>query len=458
MNRYLPLIALLFLGSLLNAQPDDKKKKDPGLPDGLKALQHPDASVRYRAVETLGKLGATAKFAIPELREALKDKNAAVRVKVAEALWKIEQPPASVVLPVLMSAMTEKDQRVRAQAPPVIALLGTKAKPAVPLLVAALKDSYVDVKLAAITALGDLGPVAKDAVGPLLDLADDADFFLLEPFVGAALGNLGDSVTPTLAKALRGKSADRRRVAAYALGSMGAAAEPAAGELAKALKNNEPATRKLAARALGRIGPKAMPTLPQLEAALADKDVTVRIEAALATFLISNALKHVGVLVKALEEESVAVREAACQALAAMKSGARVAVDPVAKLLGDKELRIRAIITLGEIGPDARKTVPTLTKLLTDKDSEAQLWSAYALWQITGETKESLPLLEKMLGSELHDNQAIQLITNMGPAARDALPTLVAIYREEENLSFRQALAVAIKKIDPESAKKLGIR
>jgi hypothetical protein len=63
-----------------------------------------------------------------------------------------------------------------------------------------------------------------------------------------------------------------------------------------------------------------------------------------------------------------------------------------------------------------------------------------------------------MLGSELYDKQAIQLIGEMGKAAASLMPSLVSMYREDDDASFRQAVGVAIKKIDPEAAKKLGIR
>jgi HEAT repeat protein len=454
------LLLLLLLGPLMQAQEkgDPKKKKAQPL-DGLKALQHPDARVRYRAAQTLAELGPLGKFAALELREALKDKNAFVRVKVAEALWKIEQTPAPILLPVLLDALKDKDAGVRAAAPPVIALLGTKAKGALPALKEALKDKEFDVKLAAIAALGDLGPVAKDSAGDLLALTTDKSFFLLEPFVGAALGNLGDSVVPALITALAEKSPERRRVAAYALGSMGPAAAPAAAALAKVLQYDDPATRQHAVRALGRIGPDAKPELPQLEKILADPEVSLRIEAALATWFITGEAKHTDVLVKALMDKSANVKDAACRALAAMKGGARQAVGPVADLLDDKDLRLRAIITLGEIGPPAPQPIETkLVKLLDDKDAEIQLWSAFALWQLSGDAKRSLKVINETLGAEKQYTQSIILLGEMGKAAESLLPTLVSLYREEDIASDRQALAVAIKKIDPKLAQKLGIK
>jgi len=321
-----------------------------------------------------------------------------------------------------------------------------------------LHDKDFDVKVAAITALGDLGPVAKDRAGALLDLSKERDFFLLEPFVGAALSNLGDGALPVLTQALADPSPDQRRVAAYALGSMGPKAAPAAAQLAKALSSDDAAIRTLAARALGRIGAEAKMTLPQLEMSLKDKVAAVRIEAALATWLISGEAKHIAVLIQSLNDESVGVRENACQALAVMKASAKDAVEPIAKLLNDKDLRLRAIMTLGEIGPPAQRILPDLSRLMRDRDSDTQLWSAFAFWQIGGETKDTLKVLEALLGTETHYAPTIRVLGDMGPAAQSMLPTLVALYREEDVAADRQALAAAIKKIDPKAALKLGIK
>jgi HEAT repeat protein len=458
-HQCLPLLLMILITPSLAAQQgDDPKKKTDGapMPEGLKALQHPDAKVRYRAAQTLAELGPLAKFAAPELRELLKDKNAYVRVKAAEALWKIEKTPAPVLLPVLLDALKDKEAGVRALAPPVVALLGTKAKPALPLLVQLLRDKELDVKLSAIAALGELGPVAKESVKDLLALTADKEFFLLEPFVGAALANLGDSVLPTLAKALADANADRRRVAAYALGSMGQNASPVADDLARALKAEDAATRMLAARALGKIGPEAQKCLGQLEAALTDKEAAMRIEVALATWQITGKATHTEVIVKALADESVSVREAACQALGTMK--AKDAVAPLTKLLKDKDLRLRAIMTLGEIGPAADKALGELKKGLTDKDLESAAWSAFAVWQISGQSQETLPVLKNSLATEAHYNLSIRLLGEMGDAAQSVLPTLVALYREEENVNDRRTLAAAIKKIDAKAAMKLGIK
>jgi HEAT repeat protein len=448
-------VPLLFV-SVLPAEDGKDKKTGQPMVDGLKALKHPDATVRYRAIQTLIGLGPVAKFAVPDLREMLEDKHPQVRVKACEALWKIDKTPTSTLLPVLLVAIKDKDPNTRALVPPVIALFGAKANTAA--LIETLSDKEINVKLSAIVALGDLGPVAKGAAGPLLDLTADKEFFLLEPFVGAALTNLGDGTIPILTKALAAPAGDRRRVAAYALGSMGPKAAAAATALAKALDHDDPATRQQAARALGKIGPEAKSAIPQLEKTLTDKIPAVRIEAALATWFVLKEPKHVGILINGLDDKSIAVRDNACQALAVMKAGAKDAVDIVSRLLDDKELRLRAIITLGEIGPASKPTAAKLKKLLDDKDGDTQMWSAFALWQITGDAKTTLKVLNQTLGSEGQYTQSIILLGEMGEAAQGMLPTLVALYRDEDIASDRRALANAIKKIDPAGAAKLGIK
>jgi HEAT repeat protein len=460
MKRLLPAVLLLAVIPMSRAQEEKEPKKKDGLPmvDGLKALKHADPKVRYQAAQTLGQLGPVAKFAVPDLREALADKHPLVRVKAAEALWRIEKTSTTILMPVLLAAMKDKEARVRAAAPPVIALFGAKATAGLPALTEALKDKEFEVKLAAIAALGDLGSLAKGQAGALLDLAYEKDFFLVEPFVGAALANMGDGAIPALTKALGEELTDRRRVAAYALGSMGPKAAPAAEALGKALQTGDVGVRIMAARALGKIGPAAKATVPQLEKALESKDADVRIESALATWQITGKPKHVDVLIKSLGDDSAGVRENACYALGVMKAAAKDAVEPVAKLLDDKELRLRAIATLGEIGPPAKSKLPALKKLLDDKDADVQLRSAFAVWQISGDATESMKVFQELLGTEKHYTLTINALGEMGPAAVSILPTLVNLYREEEAPSDRLALAKAIKKIDPEAAKKLGIK
>src|SRR5262249_54956971 len=100
----LPALTLILLAGPPTARTGDQAKKDqPPEFDGLKALKHPDPDVRMNAAQLLCDLGPVAKFALPTLYEQLKEeKSPVVRVKVAEAIWKVERPAARVLLPTLL--------------------------------------------------------------------------------------------------------------------------------------------------------------------------------------------------------------------------------------------------------------------------------------------------------------------------------------------------------------------
>jgi len=457
-------ICLVLSAAVPVAAQDKKqeKKKEPGFQaDGLKNLRHPDANIRYQTAALIAKQGPRAKFAVEELREALQDTDPLVRVKVAEALWKVERPSPSVILPTLQRALKDKNPEVREAACEAIGMLGGKGKAAVPALTLALKDEKLPVVMAAVSALGDIGPSATEAAPALLQLAGYADFIILEPIVGAALGEMGEGAVPELAAALKEKSANRRRAAAYALGSMGPKAEGATKPLTGALGDEEWTIRSLAARALGNIGISAKLALPRLREATVDKNAQVRVRAAFAVWQIAADTKYVPLLSRSLEDEDVAARELACRALATMATDAKPASGALCKALGDKAPSVQqaAAQAIGSIGRSAKDCVVSLRPLLQDKDRTLRLHAAFALWQVTGEAKESLKALRPLLAEEdAVQVLAVEKIGAIGPAARDLLPDLVRAYREEDGEAIRRALGDAIKKIDPELAGKLGLR
>src|SRR5207247_2378833 len=154
MKRLFLSVTVLILATPNGFAQDDEPvgKKGEPTPDGLKALKNVDPVVRYKAAALLVKLGPIAKFAVPELREALKDDNGFVRVKVAEALWSVEKTSPTILLPVLLGALKDKNAELRAVVPPVLAQMGSRAKTAVPALVKALKDKEVSVRIEVVAA------------------------------------------------------------------------------------------------------------------------------------------------------------------------------------------------------------------------------------------------------------------------------------------------------------------
>jgi hypothetical protein len=128
----------------------------------LKAIYKED---RIQAAQTLAKMGPRAEAAIPLLIEAMDDKEPTVVAAVSQALAGIGPP---VVEPLTM-ALFDKEYNYRL---PVIVALGESGlKKAVKPLADILRSDDVDAKCEAIASLGQLGPLARDAI-PALQLAE----------------------------------------------------------------------------------------------------------------------------------------------------------------------------------------------------------------------------------------------------------------------------------------------
>ncbi len=114
---------------------------DKAIPEYIKALSDKHASARYWAVIGLHNncKGEDIKPIQVELRKALKDKAAVVRVAAAHALcdWNQEKE----ALPILIKALKDKTDKARVHAIIALNKIGDKAKPVLPQIKAALKDS-----------------------------------------------------------------------------------------------------------------------------------------------------------------------------------------------------------------------------------------------------------------------------------------------------------------------------
>lgn len=78
-------------------------------------------------------------------------------------------------VPTLISALSNSDPRVRAEAARALARMGAEGKDAVPTLTARLNDPDEDVRQAAARALGQMGSAAAPAVPALVSLIESPD-------------------------------------------------------------------------------------------------------------------------------------------------------------------------------------------------------------------------------------------------------------------------------------------
>ncbi|MGQ9728627.1 MAG: HEAT repeat domain-containing protein [Candidatus Fervidibacter sp.] len=152
---------------------------DPkAVPILLKALRDEDENVRAVAAASLGKLRYTR--AAPQLVNALADKSKRVQ---AHAEWALENIGERAI-PAIMEGAKRTAIRLRA-----FRLLGRlKAREAVPLLIAGLKNPKPEVRTIAAWALGEIGD--QRAVSALQRLLGDKDAEVRREAV-VALGKLG---------------------------------------------------------------------------------------------------------------------------------------------------------------------------------------------------------------------------------------------------------------------------
>jgi HEAT repeat protein len=168
--------------------------------------------------------------------------------------------------------------------------------------------------------------------------------------------------------------------------------------LRAALRDPGPTVRYFATQALGRVGDAAL-----LEAAR-DLATPVRREAVAQVGLLHDAERAtwaaglaaevdlelappevsreaaVEVLVGALADPELEVREAALLALCAMGAGARAAVPALLDALEDADAVVRTLAAeaLGRIGTEARAALPLLLRLEADAAQEAEVRQAAA--------------------------------------------------------------------------------
>jgi HEAT repeat protein len=223
-----------------------------------------------------------------------------------------------------------------------------------------LQHKDPSVRWYAAHALGQLGPAAAEAVGPLRKMLP------------------------------RGKEPDDyvHGTAAWAIGRMGPAARPAIPALVECLgaeldaseraQSVHASARRNAAWALGQFGTAARVAVPELVKLLDDEDPVVRVQAAAALWRIDRHAKAAAKLLEMLRAREGTGSYAAAAALGELGPGVPGALEALVEALGhpDEDTQRTASRSLGRFGP---RTVPVLRTLLTSGDAGIRNRAAKAL-------------------------------------------------------------------------------
>jgi HEAT repeat protein len=333
-------------------------------------IRDADPSTRNQAIQIIARTGDEGVKALAAL---LKDKDEALRTVVVYALGYAK--PSAELWAAAKLASKDPAVNVRQQGLNILARQGTDA---VPLLVGALSDESLQIRLAVIGSLGNLRQSAKAAVPDLEKMLDDKVPPIRQATL-SALTNIGPR-TETLARLMPLLDDPDPTTRNAVLGLLIAGGKDGLPHLEKVMKSRNVSVRLLLAENLGRLG---APSLPLLTATLKDQSADVRAAAADGLGQLGQAAREsTKELHDLLKDDDRTVRVAAAGALLRVEEKPGLLLLPLLEGLEDDDFTVRekAERTLGTvrglIGGD-------LLKLLTDKDPVRRRQATLALTTVS---------------------------------------------------------------------------
>ena len=137
------------------------------IPYLIALLNDPNVEVRIWVPYALAEMGDLASAAVPELKRLRHDPNIDVSVGAAMALNRIDRETRTVELTALITAMKDKNPKVRSQATFSLNHMGRFAKDAIPQLRELLCDPRSDVRENAVSVLSNISASTKRATPPI---------------------------------------------------------------------------------------------------------------------------------------------------------------------------------------------------------------------------------------------------------------------------------------------------
>jgi HEAT repeat protein len=155
-----------------------------------KSAADSDMEVRFLSIDALGQAGSAARSSMPVLKSALTDSEKRVRQEAALAIPKVD-PTDTSFQAVLISAMREGDGRTLL----AVGAMGESAAWAVPTLTGLLSHADAKVRVLAARGLGGIGPAAV-AGKPALEAASRDSNAAVQKAAKDALARIDSKPTP----------------------------------------------------------------------------------------------------------------------------------------------------------------------------------------------------------------------------------------------------------------------
>jgi HEAT repeat protein len=199
-------------------------------------LKNHDSRVRNRAALILGKLGAAAADAVPDLVEALCDSDWRVRGNAAKALAKIT-PTSVMIMERLLATLADSNDCVRIETHEAIIYMldngYTVTSRDISKVVSLVLDDRPDLRSFSVRVLCHLGPSAAPAIASLAaalnDASEDVRYWALVAF--DSLDVAAVPVIPAIAEMLSHDTDEIKYAAASTLAQIGRGSSIAASAL-----------------------------------------------------------------------------------------------------------------------------------------------------------------------------------------------------------------------------------
>ncbi len=419
-------------------------------------LQDDDPAKSADAAEALGKLGPAAIPALPQLIKALEDERATPRMvehyipglnryplsvsQIAEAaIVEIGEPS----VPFLVQELKRKRKPTREQVIFLLRSIGKPAKAALPELVAIVESRTRDELrvTAAYTyhTIADNNPLVLDQMIHWVNDSHMEIRYLALARIGT-YGTGGAAAVPAITKRLSDKANVRQMISDHF--------------------GYETPLRQFACQALGEIGAPSRDAVPQLHEMMRhDPEPVVRVAAALAASRIDPSLEEgVQVLIEELQRsrDAISAIDQAAAALGELGPRAERAWDLLVEMSKEKDWersRWTALRALQEIdGPRSLKLL--MGALENDPEILVRKVAAECLGELGAKAAPSVPALIHTLdlsSEELFSDSlraaAAKSLGQIGPLARDALPSLEKLRDSEGSDGEKEAAAEAIRAI-----------
>jgi HEAT repeat protein len=245
--------------------------------------------------------------------------------------------------------------------------------------------------------------------------------------------------------------------------------------LCRAAKHSRAATRAGVVNLLRKFAGHSDSVVPVLLEALRDEDASVRLMAADALARFGNDDRVVPALCQAMQDKtppsqpgSFCVATMAMYSLGLLGGKAEKAIPDLIDITrsGTLALRRSSIRALGDIAAKEKKVRPKLlplfSELLRQGDAQVICEGAFALGKMGADAKEAVPALSAALLPQRNREDAkeaklirrniLWALEQMGPAAADAVPEVVAVL-EDKSLSNdeHQSAATVLGSIGPKA-------